>query len=217
MPKSISSITLSLLLLISSVTGISATTNDAEKAFEERFKAQFQQMVEKSGKIATRDQLGRVTKTTLSFSGKDYTFDFKYDKQNRLSSIVSQSGDITEYKYDQTGKLERVVLPDGDSVKYEYNGNGNVIRVKHERGFVGKNSTGFVHGAHRVNTAMVDDCSDAMIRASIAVAAMGVTCAAGGILNPMCVVAMASAAFLTAKMVEACNGGGSVAPVENAV
>lgn len=88
----------------------------------------------------TRDKLGRITQANEELNGQTRKFDYTYDSDNRLSSVLVNNIAVSSYEYDDNGnrvKVNGVSVAQYDnqdrllsygSNNYSYNPNGELVQ-----------------------------------------------------------------------------------------
>jgi hypothetical protein len=201
MIKRITTLTTILFLLLASVTGtVSDTTfaTDNPSPLKERVEDKVQRAIEDARKKATYDASGRIVKAQIELPnlGK-FTFEYKYDRQNRLHYILDGNGGRTLYKYGKTGDLQSITLPDGTRL-YEIDEDGKGVFFKH-----GTSGAGSLRLSKAAMVQDPDTCRLAVAAAAAAAAAAVVSCSTGDIGG--CIVNSAAAVVATAAAVKACK------------
>ncbi len=85
------------------------------------------------------DGLGRLRREVLDYSPSttnttlNITTDYEYDVQDRLTSVVSPSGDVTSYDYDEYGRIRYKTQPDLGTISYRYDKLGRMRFVQDQR------------------------------------------------------------------------------------
>lgn len=84
-----------------------------------------------AGKNVTLDQAGRVTRATLPVAdGKEVSFAFECDRQNRLQYITPGGGARMRLDYDVAGQWQGFSFPDGARLVLTRDRSGNINGLK---------------------------------------------------------------------------------------
>jgi YD repeat-containing protein len=202
MIKRTGTLTIMLLLLLTFGTGpTSRATRAADNppSLEARTKDEVQQAIADALKNATYDAAGRLSKVVMSFKHLGhFTFEYKYDRANRLQYILDENGGRTQHDYDKAGRLERITLPDGTRM-YELDKDGKGVFFKQglgqakssaaQRPSASAGSVRFI----KTTMAVVSEACTAAVTAAVIAAAEAVAACTGG--DPLtCALATAAAA-----------------------
>jgi len=219
MPKRILTLTLLFCLLTASVAapaGVASSPADSPSA-RQQATAKVERNTGEAGMNATLDQAGRVTRATLPVAdGKKVSFDFEYDRQNRLQYITPEGSARMRLDYDGAGQWQGFSFPDGARLVFTKDSSGNINGFKQVSKPTGRQTSRLKgtagRGAYILNAAFADDCSDAVKRATDAAVAGALVCGTSGPVA--CALAVAFAAYLANEARKACgyaldpDGGG---------
>lgn len=210
MIKRISTLTIGLLLLLASVTGttgINAMATSNSPFNKEQIKAVVERSIEDARRNAVYDSAGRVSKATIVLPelGR-FSFEYKYDKQNRLQYILDEEGGLTRYEYNKSGELKSITLPNGVRM-YELGKDGKGVFFKNRTRPVKRNVTQnqSVDDVRLTKVVMQDagKCKAAVAAAVIAAAAAAAACGSGDAMG--CVTQTTAAAVAAYAAYLACK------------
>lgn len=93
---------------------------------------------------------GNRTKLATPFGDVDWV----YDLQNRVKSITSFSGNLTNYSYDSNGRRSQVQYPNGIVTKLSYDESSRLEKIAHQRNNVDVVSYSYKHDSNGNRTQM---------------------------------------------------------------
>lgn len=191
-----------LLVTLTGTLSTNARATGNPPLNKEQIKALVERSIEDGRKSAVYDVAGRMSKATIVLPnlGK-CTFEYKYDKRNRLQYILDEKGGPTQFKYNERGELQSITLPNGVSM-YELGKDGKAIFFKNGIKPLKRNTTARPFDEFD-NMQDPIACRNAVAALTVATAMAVATCAAGPSLP--CALAVTAAAVAASAAYNACK------------